>query len=84
MRRDPHKVKRKWSYLKSHVNAKNYEIMHPKTGGGMPKKLNDVEQDIIDFLVLRHSFKIEGIPGGVDTIVIRHFHLKEIIFMIDH
>ena len=55
--------------MKSSVNAKHYEIMHPKTGGGTPKKLNSIEQDIIDFLRSQHSYKIEGIPGGLDTIV---------------
>ena len=70
IRRDPNKVRRKWAYLKTAINAKNYEIQHPPTGGGTPKKLTKIEREIIEYLLAKKSVKIEGIPGGMESMVI--------------
>ena len=67
--RDTYNVRRKWTYLKTAVSSKYSEIMHPKTGGGTPKVLTDIEQDICDFLQSMKSVKLDGIPSGIDTLV---------------
>ena len=67
--RDVYNVRRKWTYLKTSVPAKYSDIVKPKTGGGMPKTLTELEKEICNFLHAMRSVKLDGIPLGIDTLV---------------
>ena len=74
--RDIYNVRRKWTYLKTSVTSKYSEIMKPKTGGGTPKTLTELEKEICDFLHAMRSVKLDGIPSGIDTLVIYNYGVK--------
>ena len=65
--RNVKRCRKKWSDFKNKTTVAWHDIQTPKTGGGKPKTLTNLQQELIDFLIELGSLKVSGIEGGLDT-----------------
>ncbi len=61
-------MKVKWQHLKG-AALKAADAEACRTGGGPPAEFTPIQKKILDEHNKRKSNKVQGIPGGIDTMV---------------